>query len=887
QIDELHSRLEEREDQAALFRIVSENMLDMVALTDMEGKFTFAGKSHEILGYEPDDLIGKNVMDFVHPEDLPGVLEEFGASVASGHPRRVEYRYRCKDGTHIWLETIGNFIKDENGIPQEIVFSSKDITDRKRAEEALAKQKQILTQAEALAELGSWEWDIIKDTWLFSDNWVNIHGCVNSQLSTRRLLPIAHHEDRPAIEKSFARAVKNGEPYDIEHRIIRQDTGEIRYVYAKGIVEFDDSSKPKALVGSVQDITERKQVEETLRESEERFRVLSEASFEGIVIHENGIIIDVNKTFTELFGYEYDQIIGMNLLELATPECRNRIKQNILSEFEGAYEAMGLRKDGSTFPGELRGRKITYKGRTVRITAGRDLSEQKKTEEELRRSEEKYRILVEMANDAIFVTQDGKMKFINSQTEAITGLSKEELIERPFYDLIHPEDRDMVLDRHKRRISGEDLPNIYTFRVINRAGEVVWVELSTALFNWEERPATINFLRDITQQKNLQAQLRQSQKMEAIGTLAGGIAHDFNNILSSVLGYTELSMDEVEKGSLLHQNLSQVLSSGNRAKDLVQQILALSRKEAQEFIPTPIVPLVKEALKMFRSTFPSSIEIKENISIEKGIVYAEPTQLHQLIINLATNAKQAMSDGGGVLEVTVETVNFDENIEKKYPAMVPGKYVRIFVSDTGCGISEQDFDRVFEPYFTTSETGTGTGLGLSLVHGIVKSHSGHIAVYSEPGEGTTFQIYLPLAQQERSFAASTVQKDEALPTGTESILLVDDEKPIVEMLQQTLEILGYHVTSRTSSVEALEVFRANPYKFDLLVTDAAMPNMTGDKLALRVKEIGPDIPVILCTGFSEKIKDQQRKDLGIEGFLMKPVTKKDMAEAVRNVLDGK
>ena len=743
QIDELLSRLEERDDQDALFRIVSENMLDMVALIDMEGNFTFAGKSHGILGYAPDYLIGKNVMDFVHPVDLPRIKEEFGESLASGHSGKSEYRYRCKDGTYRWLETVGNFYKDKDGIPQKIVFGLMDGNDRKKAEKTLAKQKRILAQAEALAELGSWEWDIINDTWLFSDNWVKIHGCVNSRLSTSQLIAIAHHEDRSAIEEAFTRAVENGEPYDIEHRIIRQDTGEIRYVCAKGIVEFDDSDKPKALVGSVQDITEHKQAEETLRESEERFRVLSEASFEGIVIHENGIIIDVNKTFTELFGYEYDQTIGMNLLELATPECRNLIKQNILSEFEGAYEAMGLRKNGSTFPGELRGRKITYKGRTVRITAGRDLSEQKKTEKELRRSEEKYRILIEMANDAIFVTQEGKIKFINSQTEKITGLSKEELIERPFYNLIHREDRDMVLDRHKRRISGEDLPNVYTFRVINGAGEVVWVELSTALFNWEERPATINFLRDITQQKNLQAQIRQSQKMEAIGTLAGGIAHDFNNILSSVLGYTELSLDEVEKGSLLHQNLSQVLSSGNRAKDLVQQILALSRKETQEFIPTSIVPLVKEALKMFRSTFPSSIEIKENINIEKGIVYAEPPQLHQVIINLATNAKQAMSDEGGILEVTVETVNFDENIEKKYPDMPPGNYVRLSVSDTGCGISEQDLERVFEPYFTTSETGTGTGLGLSLVHGIVKSHSGHLAVYSEPGEGTTFHIYLP------------------------------------------------------------------------------------------------------------------------------------------------
>lgn len=213
--------------------------------------------------------------------------------------------------------------------------------------------------------------------------------------------------------------------------------------------------------------------------------------------------------------------------------------------------------------------------------------------------------------------------------------------------------------------------------------------------------------------------------------------------------------------------------------------------------------------------------------------------------------------------------------------------MRIAVSDTGCGISEQYIDKIFDPYFTTNKNGTGTGLGLSVVHGIVKDHSGHITVYSEPGKGTTFQVYFPSAEQERSRDISTGQAGKELPAGTESILLVEDEKPIIDMQQQILETLGYQVTSRTSSVEALEVFRANPYKFDLLVTDITMPNMTGDGLALKVKEIRPDIPVILCTGFSEKINDQQRKDLGIEDFLMKPVTKKDMAEAVRKVLDGK
>ena len=400
------------------------------------------------------------------------------------------------------------------------------------------------------------------------------------------------------------------------------------------------------------------------------------------------------------------------------------------------------------------------------------------------------------------------------------------------------------------------------------------------------------FITDITErkraeeeQKKLQGQLIQAQKMEAIGTLAGGIAHDFNNILSSILGYTDLALDDADKESLLYDNLTEVLTAGNRAKELVQQILALSRHDNPEIKPIQLNPLVKEALKMLRATIPTSIEIEENICSNQLVIVADPTQIHQVIVNLATNAKHAMEETGGVLAVDVEAVSIDENTETKCIDLTPGNYVRITVSDTGTGIAGEHIDKIFEPYFTTKEKGKGTGLGLSVVHGIIKNHKGHIAVFSEPGKGTTFNVFLPLAKQQSVELPSPTAGP--LATGTEHILIVDDEPPLVKILQQTIERMGYTATIFTSSMEALEVFQASPDKFDLVITDMTMPNMTGDKLASEIKKIAPDMPVILCTGFSEKINIQPGPDLQINGFLMKPVNKTKLAKTVRQVLDNK
>jgi CheY-like chemotaxis protein len=346
-----------------------------------------------------------------------------------------------------------------------------------------------------------------------------------------------------------------------------------------------------------------------------------------------------------------------------------------------------------------------------------------------------------------------------------------------------------------------------------------------------------------------------------------------------------MTMTEAPEDSVARSNLAQVLKAANRAKGLVNQILTFSRQSEQERKPLKIQPIIKEALKLLRASLPSTIEITQNIDKESGAILADPTQIHQVIINLCTNAYHAMREKGGVLEVILTEVDADSTDLTFNPDLSPGPYLRLTISDTGHGMDRIVMERIFDPYFTTKDLGEGTGMGLAVVHGIVRSHSGDITVYSEPGKGTTFHVYLPRIDT-GAIAPETVSTEPA-PKGKERILLVDDEEQIVLMVRQMLEGLGYHVTARTSSVEALGAFRAKPEKFDLVITDQTMPNMTGAELAQKLMGIRADIPIILCTGFSEVITEDKSKAIGIREYVMKPVIRSEIAKTIRRVLDKK
>jgi PAS domain S-box-containing protein len=637
-----------------------------------------------------------------------------------------------------------------------------------------------------------------------------------------------------------------------------------------------------------QEIIEREQAEEALRESEERFRELAELLPETIFeIDVSGNLTFVNRSALDYFKYtQQDVDQGLNGFEMFVPEDRQKVMENaqkiLQGEQMGLVEYTALRKDGSTFPVMVNTAARTHGDQPIGLRGiVIDISERVQSEKALRESESKFRSLFDLSPQAIALTEleTGKLADINNMFCDLTQYSKEEIIGKTTTGMGFYSDNDRAGFLKELQTFGEVDGLEMDFKT--KDGAIITALMFARVIRISGESFILTIFLNITEQKQLQAQLQQAQKMESIGTLAGGIAHDFNNILYSMIGYTELALDDTEKGSQLHNNLKEVLTAGNRAKDLVKQILTFSRQAGQELKPLKIQPVVKEALKLIRSSLPSSIEISQNISNTCGFVLADATQIHQVAMNLLTNAYHALEDKGGKVDIGLKEIELDMN-DLKDPAMIPGPYVCLTVADTGTGIDESIMGRIFEPYYSTKVKGKGTGLGLAMVHGIVKSCGGNISVYSEPGKGTTFHVHLPVIQTQAE--TRETQDISTVDRGKERILVVDDEEQIVRMTQQMLERLGYHVTARTSSIETLEAFRAAPDKFDLVITDMTMPNMTGVHLTQKLIEIRPDIPVIICTGFSEKISERKAKTMGIRGYVMKPVVRSELAKKIREVL---
>jgi len=508
---------------------------------------------------------------------------------------------------------------------------------------------------------------------------------------------------------------------------------------------------------------------------------------------------------------------------------------------------------------------------------------------DLQESQTNLQLLFDSLQDFLFILDmKGHILQVNPVVLSRLGYTKYELLGKNVLN-VHPPDRheeagaiiaDMVTG--KKEIS--------TVPLITKEGGLIPVDTKVTSGKWGNQDALFGISRDTTERQKtekekarLESQLQQAQKMEAIGTLAGGIAHDFNNILGAIMGYTELVLRETEKESVSYLYLQEVVHAGRRAKDLVKQILTFSRQTEKQQAPVQVETIVKEVVKLLRASLPATIEVSQDIQSD-GLVMGDPTQIHQIILNLCTNAGYAMQDQGGRLTVSLIKLELDSESSANFPNLKPGPYLQVTVSDTGPGIPASQRDRIFEPFFTTKEKGEGTGMGLAVVHGIVTGHGGDIFVHSEPGQGATFTVFIPAVERR---IEPRSQDEMPIPTGSERILFIDDEAALANAGKHLLEALGYEVVTRTSSVEALELFKSQPDRFDLVITDMTMPTLTGDKLAEEMMGIRSDLPIILCTGFSARMSETKALNLGIRAYVTKPVPGRQMAETIRNVLDEK
>ncbi len=594
----------------------------------------------------------------------------------------------------------------------------------------------------------------------------------------------------------------------------------------------------------------------------------------------------VNDQACSILGYSRAellalQVIDISMVDINMPGWHRRVAS--LRKQSRLFETVQIRKDGTFIPVEVNASFFARPEKNYIISVARDISDRQAQGRALLEERNKLESLFATLSDGITV-QDTNFKILYQNKVHIEtqGLHTGEYCYQAYRQrtaicegcLLVKAFADGKVHRRQTTAPGKKGPlhlEIIASPMKDAAGTII---------------AGMESVRDISVQKKLEEQLVEAQRMEAIGTLAGGIAHDFNNILTPILGYSELALTRITPDHPLGSDLQQIIKAALRAKDMIQQILAFSHQTPQE--PKPLQPhlMIKEALKLLRASLPATIEIREEISTKGGAIMADPTQLHQIVMNLCTNAYHAMRESGGRLGVRL----YQTNISKKdckigNVKLVPGKYFHLEISDTGPGIERKNLSRIFEPYFTTKGKGEGTGLGLFIVHGIVKSFKGQITVVSQPGEGTCFHIYLPMIAQQLTLEDFLLKSP--LPTGAEKVLVVDDEETITAMLKSILSHLGYEVIVTNSSEEALQLLSTSQAAFDLLITDMTMPNLTGLELIAKALDIHPDLPVILCTGYSELVSEEQARALGIHHYLMKPLSVYELTMMVRKALDEK
>jgi PAS domain S-box-containing protein len=655
-------------------------------------------------------------------------------------------------------------------------------------------------------------------------------------------------------------------------------------------------TRPGHMVAEFVDITARKQAELELKESEERFRALHNASFGGIGIHEKGVILDCNQGLADITGYSQEELVGMNGLNLIAPEWRDHVMEKIVSGYDKSYEVRGLRKDGSTYPLEIHGKNIPYHGRTVRVTEFRDITERHHAENVLRESEQRFRQVFDLsAVGAVMVGLDDRFLRCNRAFCSFLGYAEDELIGMQFQDVTYPEDREKGIPELKALVAGDVESSHLQNRYVCKDGSVVWGDITIRIMR-DTQGAPAYFLpviQDITaskqaeeEQQRLRDQLLQVQKMESVGQLAGGIAHDFNNMLVPIIGYAELLGDNLPPDDPRCLYVEQIVTSAERSRDLVRQLLAFARKQTLEMKPLNLNRTVENFQKMLRRALHENVTIQTGLSQDIGSIMADVGQVEQIILNLAVNAQDAMP-GGGTLFISTSEVVLDEAYTRLHEDLKPGPYVLMSISDTGTGMDKETIPRIFDPFYTTKGPGKGTGLGLATVYGIVKQHGGHVSVHSEPGMGTTFKVYF-LPRHGRTACTDYHQSGSGQTrAGQRDDPGVEDNDSVRELIASTLKGYGYTILSAPDGDAALRIAESCPKELALLITDVVLPSMNGKVLYESLCSRYPSIRVLYMSGYTaDVITHHGVLDSGV-AFMQKPFSLLALAVKVRELLDGR
>ncbi len=805
---------------------------------DLHGRITAANdRASLLIGYQIEELINRRALDFIAQAECPEAMRTLEEIQKTGSVRNRVFNIIREDGTSFAAEVSASLITDDLGQPRSIIAIFRNISYRLEAEKALKageeKYRVLVNQIPAVVYKAYADCTID-----FFDHKVEaLTGYPKKCFDSRQILwkELILPEDLPEARKKFIHALKTSKAYVREYRIRRRNK-EVRWIHNRGNIFCDAAGKIEYVSGVLFDITDRKQAEEKLFRASRALRALGEVN--QALVHateEQAFLQDVWRIIVEVTGYPLSwvgvpQQDPAKTIMPAAQMGRSGEDANWIRITWADDDPRGLGPGGEAI-------------RTGKIQVIRNI----------------------LANPTLAPWHDeARRRHYNSVIVLPLTLEQETIA---------------ILDILSEEVNGFDSEEI---KLLEELASNVSQGISILKERSQRRQA-------MAEKAKLEMQLRQAQKMEAIGTLAGGIAHDFNNILTAIVGYSELillNLDQKQDIQVIENHLNGVLQAGKRAKDLVQQILTFSRKKEQGKQPVQINLIILEAIKLLRASFPATIEIYSDIPSQCGLVLADPTQIHQVLMNMGTNAYHAMRENGGVLEISLGAEEVDAALANTHPNLRPGPYLRLSVRDSGHGMEPEVLERIFEPYFTTKGLSEGTGLGLAVVHGIISNLGGAILVDSQVGNGTAFQVYLPRLDGvgPGDIPEPVAAEPIAVSSRGEHILFIDDEPVLAHIGEKILKRLGYKVTVKTSSLEALELFSARPEDFDLIISDQTMPHLTGVQLAQKIIRLRPETPIILCTGSSETVAAKKAKEDGIWDYLVKPFNVGDLAKTIKRVL---